>query len=170
MWGHDALCLYEPCCPRLGASVLPNVLPPADKPVVTYMLNPPILWGARAIPLITDGYVSINRREDNHRPNISYKACVRPFTHILPLMHTSTRHGVDAFNCLGDGICYIVGSPTATPANFHFVNFWERVISHLISYDIMYVELYDSQLTGSEKPVAVWKVWRTCHGQYVIPT
>ncbi len=45
MWEHDALCLYEPCRPCIGASKLPNMLPPADEPVITYTLNPPIPYG-----------------------------------------------------------------------------------------------------------------------------
>ena len=38
--------VYEPCRPCLGARELPHVLLPADKPVVTLMLNSSIPYGA----------------------------------------------------------------------------------------------------------------------------
>ena len=38
--------VYEPFRPCLGARDLPQVLPPADEPVVTFLLNSPIPYGA----------------------------------------------------------------------------------------------------------------------------
>ncbi len=38
--------VYEPCRRCLGVRELPHVLLPADKPVVTLILNFPILYGA----------------------------------------------------------------------------------------------------------------------------
>jgi len=38
--------VYEPCRPCLGAHELPHVLLPADEPVVTFLLNSPIPYGA----------------------------------------------------------------------------------------------------------------------------
>jgi hypothetical protein len=41
--------VYEPCRPCLGALMLPHVLLPADEPVVTFLLNSPIPYGAHEL-------------------------------------------------------------------------------------------------------------------------
>jgi hypothetical protein len=79
--------VYEPCRPYLGARKLPHVLLPADKPVVTFLLNSPIPYGAHkpSHRYQTATPASIEEGATIVIPTYLKRLDVRPLTHILPL-------------------------------------------------------------------------------------
>ena len=155
MLGHDALCLWTmlPVPQRKQAATCVTSSWQASRNMNAKF--PYSLWGARAIPSILDGYVGINRREDTIIVLTSLKKAWREASNSHPPSRRSL--GVDAF------------SPTAAPANFHFVNFWERGFPFNFLWHHVCIFVIGGK-TGSEKPVAVRKLWGICHKQYVIPT
>ena len=100
--------VYEPCRPCLGARELPQVLPPADEPLVTFLLNPPIPYGvhepSHRYQMATSA--SIEEGTPSSSQHLLKRLDVRPLTHILLLDLQSEWM-----------LC-----PTSAPANFHFVN------------------------------------------------
>ncbi len=147
----------EPCRPCFGARELPHVLLPADEPGVTLMLNSPIPYGA-------------------HKPSHQYQtatsasieegtAIVVPTSLKKAWREASNSHtpsgppvGVDAFAQRPHQQIFILSIVEKRGFPFNFS--WHHG---------MQICKYGWE-TGSEKPVAVIKLWGIRHKRYVIPT
>ena len=134
--------VYEPCRPCLGARELPHVLLPADKPVVTFLLNSPIPYGAHepSHQYQTATLASIVEGTPSSSQHLFKRLDVRPPTHILPLDLQSE--------------CTL--SPNGRPSKFSFCQFVRKggfPFNFLWHHGSKFV---NGQETGSEKPVTVW--------------
>ena len=136
--------VYEPCRPCLGARELPHVLLPADEPVVTFLLNSPIPYGAHepSHRYQTATSASIEEGTTSSSQHLLKRLDVRPLTHILPLDLQSEW----------------TLSPNGRHSKFAFCQFLRKGVSHLTSRDIMVCKFGNGRETGSEKPVAVREI------------
>jgi hypothetical protein len=106
-----------------GARELPHVLLPADEPVVTFLLNSPIPYGAHepSHQYQTATLASIEEGTTIVVPTSLKRLDVRPLTHILPLDLQSEW----------------TLSPNGRPSKFSFCHFLRKEVSYLTSRDIM---------------------------------
>ena len=135
--------VYEPCRPCLGARELPHVLLPADEPVVTFLLNSPIPYGAHEPSHRYQMATSASEGTPSSSQHLLKRLDVRPLTHILPLDLQSKW----------------MLSPNGRHSKFSFCLFLRKGVSHLTSRDIMVCKFGNGRETaGSEKPVAVREI------------
>ncbi len=155
MLGHDALCLWNmPPVPR-RAQAATCVTSSWRASCNINAKFPFTLWGARAVPSISDGYVGINRREDTVIILTSLKRLdVRPLTLILPL-DVQSEWTLSAQ--LPPQQTFILSFFEKGGFPFNFL--WHHVCIFVIGWE-----------TGNEKLVAVRELWGICHKRYVIPT
>jgi hypothetical protein len=139
MLGHDALCLWTmppvPWHERAATCVTSSWW--ASRNINAKF--PYTLWGAWAVPSISDGYIGINRsrREDTVIVLTPLNRLdVRPLTHILPL----------------DVQLEWTLSAQLPPQQIFILSFLRKGVLHLTSYDIM---LYICNRSTNRK-------WETC--------